>query len=288
MNAGNSIKYCMDWGMKNRISRIINPETGRCVMLAVDHGYFQGPTTGLRNLDESVNPLLPYADAIMITGGALKNWINPAMNKPVVLRVSGGNSMELPDELSDEVITANVEDAIRINASAITCSVYIGSPHQRQTIENLAKIVNEGNKYGIQVLAVTAVGRRLSQEGGKDAKDIVRNERYLGLASRICVEMGAHMVKTYYCDEFEKVVAACGNVPVVIAGGKKIDELDALKMAHNAVSAGARGVDMGRNIFQSDCPIGMIKAKRAIVHDNAPVESAYDVYVKEKARSGKR
>ena len=286
MSIKNNIKYYMDWGMKNRISRIISPETGRCVMLAVDHGYFQGPTTGLRNLGESVNPLLPYADAIMITSGALKNWINPAMNKPVVLRVSGGNSMELPDELSDEIITTNIEDAIRINASAITCSVYIGSPHQRQTIENLAKIINEGNKYGIPVLAVTAVGRKLSQEGGKDAKEIVRNERYLGLASRICVEMGAHIVKTYYCDEFEKVVEACGNIPVVIAGGKKIDELDALKMAHNAISAGARGVDMGRNIFQSECPVGMIKATRAIVHDNASVDGAYGIYLKEKTRSG--
>ncbi|MBO3802555.1 MAG: 3-hydroxy-5-phosphonooxypentane-2,4-dione thiolase [Candidatus Brockarchaeota archaeon] len=278
----------MDWGMKNRMSRIINPETGRCVMLAVDHGYFQGPTTGLRNLGKTVNPLLPYADAVMITAGALKNWIDPTMNKPVVLRVSGGNSMELPDELSDEIITTNMEDAIRMNASAVTCSVYVGSPHQRQTIENLAKIVNEGNKYGIPVLAVTAVGRRLSQEGGKDAKDMVRNERYLGLASRICVEVGAHMVKTYYCEEFEKVVEACGNVPVVIAGGKKIDEIDALKMAKNAVSAGARGVDMGRNIFQSDCPVGMIKATRAIVHDNATVDHAYEIYLEEKARSSGR
>jgi putative autoinducer-2 (AI-2) aldolase len=275
-------KYPMDWGMGNRMSRIINPETGKCLMLAVDHGYFQGPTTGLRNLGETVAPILPYADALMITGGALKNWIDPEINKPVVLRVSGGNSMEIPDELSDEIITGNIEDAIRMNVSAVTCSVYVGSPHQKQTIRNLSKLVNEGNKYGIPVLAVTAVGSKLSQSTGKDVKEDVRNARYLGLASRICVEMGAHMVKTYYCDDFEKVVEACGNVPVVIAGGKKIEEMEALKMAHKAISSGASGVDMGRNIFQSDSPVGMIKATREIVHNGATAEEAYDIYMSEK------
>src|SRR3989344_8052112 len=226
----------MDWGMSNRLSRIINPKTKKCVMLAVDHGYFQGPTTGLRNLGKAVNPLLPYADALMITRGALRNWIPAEIGKPIVLRVSGGSS--ILKELSNEAITTSVEDAIRINASAITCSVFIGAEYEKQTVENLSKIVDEGQKYGIPVLAVTAVG-----------KDMERDARYLGLASRICVEIGAHMVKTYYCENFKEVIEACGNVPVFIAGGKKIAEKDALQMAFNAVNDGATGVDMGRNIF---------------------------------------
>lgn len=257
----------MQWGIKNRLSRIISPKTGKCVMLAVDHGYFQGPTTGLRDLGKTVNPLLPYADALMITRGALKNWIPAEIDKPIVLRVSGGTS--ILKELSNEVLTASVEDAIRINASAITCSVFIGGEHEKETIENLSKLCDAGEKYGIPVLAVTAVG-----------KEMVRDARYLGLASRICVEIGAHIVKTYYCENFKEVVEACGNVPVVIAGGKKIEEKAALEMAYNAIKDGAVGVDMGRNIFQSDKPIGMIKAVRAIVHDNASVEEAYKKYEK--------
>ena len=255
----------MNWGMKNRLSRIINPKTGKCVMLAVDHGYFQGPTTGLRDLGKTVNPLLPYADALMITRGALKNWIPPEMDKPIILRVSGGQS--ILKELSNEVITTDVEDAIRINASAITCSVYVGGEYEKQTIENLSKLVDAGEKYGIPVLAVTAVG-----------KDMVRDARYLGLASRICVEIGAHIIKTYYCDNFNEVVEACGKVPVVIAGGKKIEEKEALQMARNAVDNGAVGVDMGRNILQSDNPIGMIKAVRAVVHDGKSVDEAFKIY----------
>lgn len=260
----------MNWGMKNRLSRIISPKTGRCVMLAVDHGYFQGPTTGLRNLGKTVNPLLPYADALMITRGALRNWIPAEMDKPVILRVSGGQS--ILKELSNEIITTTIEDAIRINASAITCSVFIGGEYEKESIANLSRIVNEGEAYGIPVLAVTAVGKAL-----------VRDAKYLGLASRICVEIGAHMVKTYYCDpDFNKVIQACGNVPVVIAGGKKIEERAALKMAKGAVDAGAAGVDMGRNVFQSDNPIGMIKAVRAIVHEGVSVEKAYKIYKSKK------
>jgi putative autoinducer-2 (AI-2) aldolase len=255
----------MNWGMKNRISRIIKPKTGRCVMLAVDHGYFQGPTTGLSKLGETVEPLLPYADALMITRGAIRNWIDPAADIPIILRVSGGQS--ILKELSNEVITTCIEDAIRINASAITCSVYVGGEYENETIENLSKLVDEGEKYGIPVLAVTAVG-----------KEMVRDARYLGLASRICVEIGAHIIKTYYTEDFGKVVEACGNVPVVIAGGKKLPEEEALQMAYDALSNGAIGVDMGRNIFQSDRPVGMIKAVRAIVHDNKPVDEAFEIY----------
>ncbi len=259
----------MNWGMKNRISRIIKPRTGRCVMLAVDHGYFQGPTTGLANLGKTVEPLLPYADALMITRGAIRNWVDPAVDIPVILRVSGGQS--ILKELSNEIITTNIEDAIRINASAITCSVYVGGEYERETIGNLSKLVDEGEKYGIPVLAVTAVG-----------KEMVRDARYLGLASRICVEIGAHMIKTYYTEEFDKVVEACGNVPVVIAGGKKLPELEALQMSYDAIKAGAVGVDMGRNIFQSDNAIGMIQAVRAIVHDGKAMEEAYEIYEQSK------
>lgn len=257
----------MNWGMQNRLSKIINPKTGHCVMLAVDHGYFQGPTTGLKNLGKTVMPLLPYADALMITRGALRNWIPPEIEKPIVLRVSGGQS--ILKELSNEIITTSIQDAVRINASAITCSVFIGGEYEKQSIENLSKIINEGEDYGIPVLAVTAVG-----------KEMVRDSRYLSLASRICIEIGAHMVKTYYCENFSEVVEVCGNVPVVIAGGKKIEEKAALQMAYDAVKDGATGVDMGRNIFQSDNPVGMIKAVRAIVHENKTVDQAVGIYKK--------
>jgi putative autoinducer-2 (AI-2) aldolase len=259
----------MNWGMKNRISRIIRPKTGRCVMLAVDHGYFQGPTTGLVNLGKTVDPLLPYADALMITRGAIRNWIDPISDIPIILRVSGGQS--ILKELSNEILTASIEDAIRINASAVTCSVYVGGEYEKETIDNLSKLVDEGEKYGIPVLAVTAVG-----------KEMVRDARYLGLASRICVEMGAHIIKTYYTEDFGKVVEACGNIPVVIAGGKKLPEREALEMSYDAVSDGAVGVDMGRNIFQSYSPVGMIQAVRAIVHDRKSVNEAYEIYEQSK------
>jgi 3-hydroxy-5-phosphonooxypentane-2,4-dione thiolase len=249
----------MNWGMKNRLNRILKP---KCVMLAVDHGYFMGPTSGLRKLGETVEPLLPHADALMITRGAIRNWIPADMDKPIILRMSGGPS--ILKELSNETITTAIDDAIRINASAITCQVCIGAEFESQTVANLAKLINYGEQYGIPVLAVTAVG-----------KDLARDARYLGLASRICVETGCHMVKTYYCDNFSEVIEACGNTPVVIAGGKKIDEKDALQMASNAIRDGAVGVDMGRNIFQSSNPVSMIKAVRSVVHDGVNVEDAY-------------
>ena len=259
----------MNWGMKNRISRIIKPRTGRCVMLAVDHGYFQGPTTGLKNLSKTVAPLLPYADALMITRGATRNWIDAQVDIPIILRVSGGQS--ILKELSNEIITTSIEDAIRINASAITCSVYVGDEHEKETIENLSNIVDDGEKYGIPVLAVTAIG-----------KEMERDARYLGLASRICVEIGAHMIKTYYTENFDEVVEACCNVPVIIAGGEKLPENEALQMVYNAVSDGAVGVDMGRNIFQSDCPVGMMKAVKGIVHEGKSAEDAYEIYEQSK------
>lgn len=255
----------MDWGIKNRTSRIINPKTTRCVMLAVDHGYFLGPTSGLEVPRKTIEPLLPYADALMLTRGVLRTSIDPNVNIPIVLRVSGGNSV-VGEDLSNEGITVGIEDAIRLNVSAMALSIYVGSQHEKQTLVNLAKLIDEGKKYGIPVLAVTAVG-----------KEMTRDARYLSLASRIAAELGADMVKTYYCENFKKVVKAC-PVPIVVAGGKKIPEKDALKMAYNSVKTGACGVDMGRNIFQSDSPVGMIKAVRAIVHEGASVKKAYDIY----------
>ncbi len=253
----------MDWGMQNRLAGVLNPQTKRCVMLAVDHGYFQGPTSGLERPGQVVAPLLPHADSLMLTRGVLRQCIDGNTRIPIVLRMSGGTSV-LKDDLSDEELTVAVEDAIRLNASMITLSVFVGSAREKQTLTNLGRLCDEGQRYGIPVLAVTAVG-----------KEMVRDARYLGLACRICAELGAHMVKTYYCEGFEKVVNGC-PAPVVIAGGKKIDERDALKLAYQAVSSGACGVDMGRNIFQSQWPVAMIRAVRSIVHENRSDAQAWD------------
>ena len=254
----------MDWGMKNRLSRILDPKSGNTVMLAVDHGYFQGPTTGLRNAGKTIEPLLPYADCLFCTRGILRKQVDPAMKTPVFLRVSGGPS--ILGELSNEDVTVSVEEALRLNVAGVGMSIFVGAKNEDRSIGNLGRLINETRRYGIPVLAITAVGR-----------DMARDARYLGLASRIAAETGADIVKTYYCEDFKTVVDRC-PVPIVIAGGKKIDEKDALKMAHNAISDGAIGVDMGRNIFQSDNPVGMIKAVRAIVHEKASVEKAYKIY----------
>ncbi|MCK4281978.1 MAG: 3-hydroxy-5-phosphonooxypentane-2,4-dione thiolase [Candidatus Lokiarchaeota archaeon] len=253
----------MDWGMKNRLSRIINPKSGHCVMLAVDHGYF-GNVPGALKRFEDLNILFEYADALMLTRGMLRNCVPAEVNKPIVLRVSAGASML--KELSNEEINVTIDDAIRLNVSAITCSIFIGGVYEKQSIMNLSKLVNWGQTYGIPVLAVTAVGR-----------EMVRDARYLGMASRMAAEMGATFVKTYYCEDFEEVTSIC-PAPVVIAGGSKIPEREALQMAKNAIDKGAVGVDMGRNIFQSDKPVGMIKAVREIVHNNASVDDAFEIY----------
>lgn len=256
----------LDWGMKSRLARIFNPENCRTVMLAIDHGYFQGPTTGLERLDVTIPPLLPFADALMVTRGALRSAIPPQMPKPVVLRCSGGQS--ILKELSNERIAVDLEDALRLNAAALAVQVYIGGPHEHKSIGNLVRLVNEGNRYGIPTMAVTGVG-----------KELVRDARYLGLATRICAEMGAHFVKTYFCEKgFERVAAGC-PVPLVIAGGKKLAELDALTMAYRAVNEGAAGVDMGRNVFQCEAPPAMIQAVRSVVHENEPPTKAYDLYL---------
>ncbi|MFH1478140.1 MAG: 3-hydroxy-5-phosphonooxypentane-2,4-dione thiolase [Candidatus Omnitrophota bacterium] len=245
----------MDWGMKNRISRIIKPDTGKTVMLAVDHGYFLGPTTGLEDAGKTIKPILSYADSLMLTRGILRSSVCPANDTPIVLRVSGGNSI-VGEDLSREAITVSVEDAIRLNVSAAALSIYVGSKYEHQTLENLATLISKCERYGIPVLAVTAVG-----------KEMTRDIKYLSLACRIAAELGARIVKTYYCEGFDKLVKSV-PVPVVIAGGKKIPEKDALELAYNAINDGAVGVDMGRNIFQSKDPVGMIKAVREIVHKN--------------------
>ncbi len=253
----------MQWGMQNRLSRIISPKTGHCVMLAMDHGYF-GNIPGTLKCFDDLKPLFEYADALMLTRGMLRSCVSAEIDKPIVLRVSAGASML--KELSNEEINVAIDDAIRLNVSAITCSIFVGSEYEKQTIMNLSKLINFGEQYGIPVLAVTAVGREMA-----------RDARYLGMASRLAAEMGTHFVKTYYCENFEEVIRVT-PIPVVIAGGKKIPERDALQMAKNAINEGAVGVDMGRNIFLSDSPIGMIKAVREIVHNNASVDEAYEIY----------
>ncbi len=254
----------MDWGMRNRLARVIKPQTGRTVMLAIDHGYFQGPTTGLEQPAGTISPLVPYADALMLTRGVLRTSVDPGADVPIVLRVSGGSS--ILKELSNEDITTSMEEAIRLNVAAVTLSIFVGAEHEKQTLVSLSKLVNEGERYGIPVLAVTAVGREMA-----------RDARYLGLACRIAAELGAHFVKTYYCEDFEQVVGGC-PVPLVMAGGKKIEELEALKLSYNAIQEGASGVDMGRNIFQSEHPTAMIQAVRAVVHENAKPEEAFDLF----------
>ena len=257
----------MDWGLQNRISRIIKPRNNRALMLAVDHGYFLGPTEKLENPEKVIAPLLKYCDSLMVTRGVQRTSVPATTDTPMVLRVSGGSSI-IGDDLSQEDITVSIEDALRLNASALAMSIFVGSKYEYQTVVNLGKLVNEATKYGLPVLAVTAVGKEL----GKDA-------RYLSLACRVAAEQGAHIVKTYYCDNFEKVVQSC-PVPIIVAGGKKTSERDALQLTFNAIKAGAVGVDMGRNIWQSEHPVSMIKAVREIVHGNLNVDQAFKLYQK--------
>jgi putative autoinducer-2 (AI-2) aldolase len=255
----------LDWGMKNRLSRIFNPATGRTVMLAIDHGYFQGPTTGLERIDLNIVPLMPMADALMLTRGILRTTVPPALTKPIVLRCSGGPS--ILKELSDEELAVDIEDAIRLNVSAVTLQVFIGGEFETRSVHNMTRLVDMGLRAGIPTLAVTAVGKTLT-----------RDAKYLRLACRICAELGAQFVKTYFCpEEFETVTASC-PVPVVMAGGTKLPELEALTMAYNAIQQGASGVDMGRNIFQSDAPKAMMQAVAKVVHENLKPKAAFDLY----------
>ncbi len=264
----------MDWGMQNRMSSIIQPDTGRCLMLAVDHGYFLGPTSGLEQMDQSIGSLVPYADALMLNRGALRSWIDTGTKTPIILRASGGTSVLT--ELSNEGLTLSMEEVVRMNASMVAISIFVGAEYERQTLLGMSEMINQAEDLGIPVLCVTAVG-----------KDMARDARYLSLASRIGAELGARVVKTYYCKDFKKVVNTC-PVPIVIAGGKKIPEKDALQMAYRAISDGAVGVDMGRNIFQSEDPIAMIKAVRAILHEGYGPGKAYNYFLDEKKKNKSR
>ena len=268
----------LDWGMKNRLSRIFNPKTGRTVMLAIDHGYFQGPTTGLERIDVTIVPLMPYADTLMLTRGILRSTIPPTYGGGIVIRASGGPS--ILRDLSNEQLAVDIEDALRMNVAAMAVQVFIGGEFETQSVHNMTRLVDVGTRYGMPVLAVTAVG-----------KEMVRDARYFRLACRICAELGAHYVKTYYLEEgFDTVAASC-PVPLVMAGGKKIPELDALTMSYKAIQEGAAGVDMGRNIFQSAAPRAMIKAVRGVVHDNLKPREAYQLFLElkqQEAKSSKR
>jgi putative autoinducer-2 (AI-2) aldolase len=256
----------LDWGMRNRLSRIFRPSTGRTVMLAIDHGYFLGPTTGLERVDLTIVPLLGYADALMCTRGILRSSIPAAFPNGVVMRSSGGPSTL--KELSNELLAIDIDDAVRMNVSAMAVQVFVGGEFETQSIKNMTTLVDLGLRYGVPTMGVTAVG-----------KELTRDARYLGLATRICAELGAQVVKTYYCAEgFEQVTAGC-PVPIVMAGGKKLPELDALTMAYKAVSEGAAGVDMGRNIFQADAPAAMIQAIGKVVHERMPPKQAHDLYL---------
>jgi putative autoinducer-2 (AI-2) aldolase len=255
----------LDWGMKNRLARIFNPTDGHTVMLAVDHGYFQGPTSGLERVDVDIMPLVPDCDVLMCTRGILRSVVPPSLTKPVVIRASGGPS--ILKELSDEQIAMDMEDCIRLGVCATAIQVFIGGEHESRSVVNMTRLVDAGLRYGIPTMAVTAVGRELE-----------RNAKYFRLATRICAELGAHYVKTYYVDEGFETVTSCCPVPIVIAGGKKRPERDALEMAYQAIDQGAAGVDMGRNIFQSDSPVGMMRAIKAIVHEGQKPDQAFEVY----------
>ena len=254
-----------DWGMKDRLSRVFNPKSGKTVMLAFDHGYIMGPTSGLERIDLTIRPLLEHADCLMCARGILRTVVPPQFNKPISLRCSAGST--ILTELNDECVGVEVEDAIRLNATMMAVMCAIGGKYEALTIRNMCKMIETGLRYGIPTLGVNAVG-----------KDLTRDARYLALGARVIAENGAQAVKTYFCEkDFEKVTAAC-PVPVVIAGGKKLPELDALKMAYMAIDQGAMGVDMGRNIFQAAHPIAMIQAVRSVVHDNAKPEDAFQLY----------
>ena len=287
-----------DWGLKNRLSQVFNPKSGRTVMLAFDHGYFMGPTTGLERVDQTILPLEPHADCLMLTRGIQRSIIPASTQKAIALRASGGTSMVSPEDvyegeigegdaaqkirlerpnyepLSYEDPAVTIEDALRLNASVLAVQVFIGGQHERRSLKNLTSLIDAANRYGIAVMGVTAVGRGL----GKDAK-------YLRMASRIMAELGAHIIKCYHTDEDFDTITSCCPVPIVIAGGKKRPELDALKMAYAACQEGASGVEMGRKVFQAESPVAMIQAVRTVVHENTKPEEAFELYKQLKAES---
>jgi len=256
----------MEWGMANRMSKLIQSD-GRCLFMPVDHGYFQGPTRKLENPRKTLEPIVEYADAVFITRGMLRSCVDPDNSKPIILRVSGGTSV-IGKDLANEGLTTSMEEAIRLNVSAVGISIFVGTEYEKDSLLNLAKLVDEGEKYGIPVMAVTAVGKELEK----------RDARYLALASRIAAELGARVVKTYWCENFEKVTGGC-PVPVVMAGGPKVDtNMQVFEFVYDGIQNGAVGVNLGRNIWQSENPVAMIKALRAIIHENKTPKEAQAIY----------
>lgn len=252
--------------MENRMAQLIQDD-GHCLFLPIDHGYFQGPTRKLERPGKTIEPLMPYCDALFVTRGVLRNSIDPADTKPIILRVSGGTSM-VGSDLANEGITTSMEEAIRLNVAAVGISIFVGTDYEKESLLNLAKLVDEGEKYGIPVMAVTAVGKELEK----------RDARYLALCSRIAAELGARVVKTYWCENFDKVTNGC-PAPVVMAGGPKVDtEREVFEFVHDGIQKGAIGVNLGRNIWQHEYPIAMIKALRAIIHDGATVDKAVEIF----------
>jgi putative autoinducer-2 (AI-2) aldolase len=289
-----------DWGLKNRLSRVFNPKDGRTLMLAFDHGYFQGPTTGLERVDQTILPLEPYVDCLMLTRGIQRAVVPASTQKAIALRASGGTSMVSPMEewegtlgdgrtiklgrpgyepLSNESLACSIEEALRLNASVLAVQVFIGGQYERQTLKNLTDLIDQANRYGIAVMGVTAVGRSMA-----------RTAQYFRLATRIMAELGCHLVKCYYTEKEFDTVTSCCPVPIVIAGGKKLPELDALKMSYNALQQGASGVDMGRNIFQAEDPIAMVQAVQQLVHGGLTPVKAHNLYLdlKAKKKGGKK
>ena len=266
----------MEWGMANRMAQLIQSD-GHALFLPVDHGYFQGPTRKLEEPGKTIEPLLPYTDALFITRGVLRSCVDPSNTKPIILRVSGGASM-VGKDLANEGITTSMEEAIRLNASAVGISVFVGSDYEKESLLNLARLVDEGEKYGIPVMAVTAVGKELEK----------RDARYLALASRIAAELGARVVKTYWCENFEKVSRGC-PVPVIMAGGPQVDtELEVFEFVYDGMQKGAIGVNLGRNIWQNDFPVAMIKALRAVIHKKATAKEAQEIFSSEKEKAGRK
>ena len=262
----------MDWGMANRMAQLIQSD-GHCLFLPIDHGYFQGPTTNLEKPGQTAEPLLPYSDAVFVTRGVLRSSLDPGKSKPIILRVSGGTSM-VGQDLANEGITTSMEEAIRLNVSAVGLSLFVGSDYERQSLLNLSKLVDEGEKYGVPVMAVTAVGRELDN----------RDARYLALCCRIAAELGARVVKTYWCKDFEKVVEGC-PVPVVMAGGPQVNsELEVLEFVYDGIQRGSIGVNLGRNVWQNDFPVAMIRAIRYIVHEDGTAAEAHELFQSLKAQ----
>lgn len=260
----------MGWGTKNRLSRLIQSD-GHCIFLPIDHGYFQGPTSRLEKPGETISPLINYADGMFVTRGVIRSCVDPANCPPIILRMSGGSSV-IGKDLAHEALTTSVQEAIRLNAAAVGMSIFVGSDYEYDSLVNLGKLVDECENYGIPVMAVTAVGKELEK----------RDARYLGLCCRIAAEFGARVVKTYWCENFDQVVEGC-PVPIVMAGGPRCEtQQEVFDFVFDGMQKGAIGLNLGRNVWQDDHPVAMIKALRAIIHDNASNKDARDIFEAEK------